>query len=409
MVQLIMRGLLLSATCMHATDMRKTNKAGESSAMIQPMTRHGHLLDTPGSQLVSTCAGQEVAAPQEHPFEKLTFVHIPRTGGRSIVDCTSNEVSSNDRWGLHTDELQGINESVAGCNRHKVPPNLLDLNYYRRKINQNTFCVVRDPFARLISQHGDAVRQFPDERVCTKKDLNQYLLKNLKSMLWDSKTHSRESSDCHFLPQVAYTHGWNHKRGWLNNRSFEEGAKRHCKHILHFEDNLSDHVNEVFQQHGYPYRLQGREQGNADALSPKKCNFKPEDLADHVVLLAERLYDKDFEEFGYRRLSTVRKGAKLEEFTREDGQADEQSQGTQEKTEVVEQSQTEAGEVVDQSETEAGEFAQEKAEVVDQSETEAGEVTQEKAEVVEQSETEAGEVTLEKTEVVDQSESEAGE
>merc|ERR1712176_1180973 len=46
--------------------------------------------------------------------------------------------------------------------------------------------------------------------------------------------------------------------------------------------------------------------GDGNAQSPGECNFKPEDLSNYVVLLAERLYDKDFEAFGYQRLSEVR-------------------------------------------------------------------------------------------------------
>jgi len=238
----------------------------------------------------SKCPGQEF----DEDFQPakvanfLTLIHIPRTGGTSIEDCTEEEDSS-DRWGVKASQITGMNSSNMGCYRQHVPPSLIDSDYYSGK---NTFCAVRDPFTRLISQYGFVYGFFG--RSGTKEDMNTYLKESLEKVLLKA-----EDQDCHFLPQAAYVYGWNKTSG-LVDRSMKS-----CKTVIKFEPSLGEAFNGLMSDHGYPYRLH-MDRANGGTKSNEKVHFEKTDLSGDVVRLAEQVFHEDFELLGYERMSQAK-------------------------------------------------------------------------------------------------------
>lgn len=240
------------------------------------------------THLASKCVGQTQLAPQAKAFSPLTFIHIPRTGGTSIEECTKGEAADVDRWGVQVSELHGQNRSNFPCYKQHVPPNVLASGYYDGK---ETFCVVRDPFTRMISQHGFANAFTPKGRECSAEDLNSYL----REMLQTARD-TPECSDCHLLPQAAYVWGWNR-----TSSSVDRSVQR-CDHILRFE-YLQGGFDALMEAHGYPYRLSG---ASAVTKSPPKCHnrFSAADLQADVVALVEEIFQDDFELLGFRLWSS---------------------------------------------------------------------------------------------------------
>lgn len=230
------------------------------------------------------CPGQTEKASVEQAFSQLALVHIPRTGGTSIEDCTKHE-ESEARWGALQQQINGLNTQKPSCYRQHVPPSRLDSDYY---IGKETFCVVRHPYARLISQHGWACGTHgPPPRKCTKDDLNDYLLEKLKEV-----QRNPYDSDCHFLPASAYVFGYN------TTSNEVDATQQGCKNVLRFEDGLQDSFNELMQAHGHTYRME-KIDPNTQSPHQNGCNFVGDDLSDEVVQMANEIFRQDFELLEY--------------------------------------------------------------------------------------------------------------
>jgi len=153
---------------------------------------------------------------------KLEFIHIPKTAGSSIEELGIR----NDYLWARYHPIPNYKEQV--CSRWHLPPfHPAVKEIYDKK---DTFCVVRNPFHRLVSdyRYNKGYRnQFEgtSSDYCSPLELNNFVQhifnnKNMPNVThWENSTWYekwRQSSDnCHYLSQWEYA--------------------KNCTHVLRFE------------------------------------------------------------------------------------------------------------------------------------------------------------------------------
>lgn len=241
------------------------------------------------------CLGQREPNATSRPFKPLSFIHIPRTSGSTIEGCTDFEENPDYKWGKNNPQLHVSSFALpapAGqkpslCNKHHVPPALIPEHFAGRE----TFCVVRNPYDRLISQLGFHNMHTADNRGCSGAGLNSYLADVLRTI-----KGSPYHEDCHFVPQAAFVLGW-------DSRALKVDRERSsCKHVLRFE-TLARDFDELMAERGYPYRLEGAKRAWAIQSHPPCDTLRKEQIAPDVLRQVEEIYRDDFELFGYPKLS----------------------------------------------------------------------------------------------------------
>jgi len=235
------------------------------------------------------------------PFKQLALIHNPRTGGTTMEECAI-DAPHDLRWGrrqarLNTTGLPMLktNGPADFCSRWHTPPNLLP--YYKDK---ETFCVVRNPYDRLLSQYGYMCKygfDFDDldgEWKWNPIDKCGNSTERMNALLYKvlQKVKSNPYNfDCHFLPQAAYVWGWDPEK-----KIVDEG-KKHCDNMLRFEPSLPDAFNQLMKEHGYAYHMTDHAAGTKtdDSLNV----LQPQHLSAEVIQLYNDLLDVDFRLLGY--------------------------------------------------------------------------------------------------------------
>lgn len=255
-----------------------------------------------GPVRTSRCPGQKQIEGGTRKLEPLGFIHIPRTGGHSIEDCTLEE-KPEDRWGAkhpqlqsqtfeftRLDEATGERRHLDRCFRQHVPPVLLPEHYFGRQ----SFCVVRDPYDRLIAQLGFQQIFFADRHNCTAAGLNGYLAEALETV----RGGNPYVQDCHLLPQSAFVYAWDGQKLSVDR------ARRSCDYVLRFE-HLDEDFDRLMNRRGYPYRLSGASR-NQQFNGPPECEaLTKEQIAPDLRRQIEALYSDDFDLLGYERMPAL--------------------------------------------------------------------------------------------------------
>lgn len=240
----------------------------------------------------------------------MKFIHVPRTGGSSVEDCARDQPRATDRWGVHNPLLNNLTEMnataiwppwgergygpdgtgfPARCFAQHVPPSLLDVGYYTEG---ETFCAVRNPYDRIISQLGFTEAFYLQTYKCNATELNRYVSTILPLL----HLHPYYA-DCHHLPQAAFVYGWDPKKMAVDRQA------KSCNNIMRYE-SLAEDFNKLMAKKGYPYRL-SESSRNSETKSPSGCQvLTKDDLSIENRLLIENVYKEDFELFGYERLET---------------------------------------------------------------------------------------------------------
>eukprot|EP00438_Fugacium_kawagutii_P004173 Skav224694 [mRNA] locus=scaffold3171:199661:200599:+ [translate_table: standard] len=181
--------------------------------------------------------------------------HVPR-----IFDASKNQTGGSAAF------LDGH------CSRWHVPPGL-DSTLAASYNNCNTFCVVRDPIQRLLSEYNfNKSETLGDMLPCGDSYLEDFVRSKLQSI--------STVDDCHFIPQVYYV---------FENGDYQNG-KRLCHHVLRAE-SISQEFPQLMQLYGLGVRLpdiQRHQRRSCDAsLSPA------------AMELVKKFYAADFQAFGY--------------------------------------------------------------------------------------------------------------
>ena len=217
----------------------------------------------------------------------LKFVHIPKNAGTSIENSAlkknifwgfrdwskkkDNKLIENS-WKSFKTKGKWINRSTnnpmpnnkTGCYPwHKTPDELGKTIY---KEEDDLFCVVRNPYSKIISAY-----KYAHGKKSSKEGLNQFIKEKLTNF-----NKNERWNGCHILPQYKYTHG-NIK----------------CNHILKFEN-----LDEDFKKLNEKYNIYNI---NLPKNNKSKSKLNISDLTQESKDLIYKVYKKDFELYGYKK------------------------------------------------------------------------------------------------------------
>ena len=166
------------------------------------------------------------------------FIHIPKTGGTSVEHVLGKQE-------LHSCAL----EAKQHCSAEFI---LRD--------SRETFCTVRDPYARVVSaaNHRKA------------KNLNEWVSKHVG----ESKENKDKKDNNIVLPSSEFV--------------FREDGTRVCDHVLKFETLKKDFC-----------ALTGAESCELPHAMVSTDKFSVKDLSSASIDLINNVYARDFENFGY--------------------------------------------------------------------------------------------------------------
>eukprot|EP01083_Nonionella_stella_P091768 256629_1 len=246
---------------------------------------------------------------------ELLLIHIPKTGGTSISETAWN---NHICWGEH---IQHITDTywrsivfnicktlnICGISIWHIPTRYIlqyihanedekhSLSLYFNQQLYDYFCVVRNPFTRIISQYqysilwswknlnkygwSDTFGRYPKHKRmwCTAKALNfwikYYLIAANESLCVD---------DCHWAPQYQYI--------------FDSYGNRICNHILHFE-NLTMEFNALMHKYNLHQLLDLNGTHFKPAAFCKQLSL--DDVSEETKRLIYEFYEIDFNTFSY--------------------------------------------------------------------------------------------------------------
>eukprot|EP00440_Ansanella_granifera_P005816 gb/GFBE01006308.1/.p1 GENE.gb/GFBE01006308.1/~~gb/GFBE01006308.1/.p1 ORF type:complete len:579 (+),score=130.95 gb/GFBE01006308.1/:1-1737(+) len=219
----------------------------------------------------------------------LKFLHIPKTGGTSIEKVAKPAQS----WGaagqadMHCaaeepcvgrtgDKCCHISDSDQQCSIWHVPPAVDTVRAESYASTCQTFCVVRDPVDRFVSEFKFA-RKFEDHvDECDSKAFLSWAVHQL-----DEVKKNPYTRDCHFLPQVDYVYGSSDRGGIPGT---------YCTRVLR-TSNLTMEFNELMDEFGVPVELEDtHEFGTSD------CEIQ---VPNDIVKQIESIYAEDLSAFGF--------------------------------------------------------------------------------------------------------------
>lgn len=274
-----------------------------------------HDFDTPQFDEAVTVLEQQTNTTS-HP--NLALIHIPKTGGTTI-----------EMWGKAHGFKWGATRSWPKNNGMMCPGWHVPRGVYTQLAGQDpyegnsTFCVVRHPFTRAVSEYlysaQLAVGCHPEKETCEKEgaapticnttNLNDWVLSELgrvgpavraipyhgRLAKLDYETGQRLRG-CHWLPQWMYVES--------------PGQGKMCEKVLHFENLDSEWRDMVGQV--YPA---GKDHALSSFTRNKAlCSMKVSDLNNQARWWLHDLYSRDFDQFGYApnatRSSSIRARAR---------------------------------------------------------------------------------------------------
>lgn len=204
-----------------------------------------------------------------------TLIHIPKTAGTGIEDAGKE---AGVPWGRFLTGGQQMMPGPSVCSKHHVPPALFE------PVQENwnaddAFCVVRNPYDRIVSEYSYRLsvagvpRYFlPKEHTCLPEGLNYFVQQAMLAYV----SGKPFAFDCHLLPQVEYVAG---------------GGKHWCGNTLKMED-LPDNFNQLMEARGVPVRLP--EDKKSFSFDSRCQALSVEDLSDVSKAMIDIVYEEDF-------------------------------------------------------------------------------------------------------------------
>jgi len=233
---------------------------------------------------------EDVAAAK---YKHLSFIHIPRTGGTAVEACTDGD--PNEKWGVQDPALNGLHRISktfkfprfgGNCYMQHVPPSLFEAGE-DPYADKETFCIVRDPYAKVVSQFKFELAFYKQPTECSAQQLNEVIKRRLSDLVDNG---NKFQADCHWAPQAFYVYGVDKKTMTLDVK------QRSCNNVLSYE-NLHKPLNELWKEKGYPYKL---DHGVSSMSTSTDCHLSPKDMDAESRRLVEKAYADDFRLFGYK-------------------------------------------------------------------------------------------------------------
>jgi hypothetical protein len=177
---------------------------------------------------------------------KLIFIHIPKTAGTTIYEL-AKEKGFNWRY----------TSSSCRCSKWHMPPTR------KHNLNIPMFCVVRNPYTRIISQY-----KYKNNKTSI-DGLNKYIKSRIRAL-----KANKYIEDCHWIPQYEYA--------------------KHCDHVLAFE-NLESEFNSLMNKYDIDIRL------TKHSNKSKERNLNISDITPSNIKKINEIYDIDFNKLGYTK------------------------------------------------------------------------------------------------------------
>lgn len=247
----------------------------------------------------------------------IALVHIPKTGGTSI-EHAGHRSPLGLRWGFQyeRDRFRKIRRGLPlleskipaclgnwgkrCCSWWHVPPRQMrDWRPYFGAPNR--FCVVRDPYARALSEysfgHGKDVRKLTCGQL-NRTEVNEWL----RDRMMQYANGAVAVSDCHWIPQYQYIEPHVGVRGGtVDTRAYDTPDAyidagpdgRSCNRVIQLE-HLATDLPALMAELGVPeIKLQ-----HGKKAFTSKCKDVGM-LEEETRQLIRRIYRQDFVQFGY--------------------------------------------------------------------------------------------------------------
>ena len=231
----------------------------------------------------------------------LKFIHIPKTGGTKI---SMQALDHKIRWGQYETSLkcsdkrnctdfaakreccysqQEASQAQHRCSIWHMPPaedSLIAESY----AGCQTFCVVRNPFSRFISEfRWHMIYWTPREpgqgfNLTTLCSHDVFMKYSKERMQQDAAAVLDFTDDCHRMPQSKYVISDDKKHSY-------------CNHVIRFE-NLTEEFNTLIKAYNLSVRLDTRKINSFEQL----CQIE---LSQELKIWIYNRYQLDFKRFGY--------------------------------------------------------------------------------------------------------------
>ena len=141
------------------------------------------------------------------------------------------------------------------------------------KLKYDLFTVVRNPYDRIISEFycRYAGSKISNKFTCSKEEFNEILKAKIRKF-------ANQNKGGHYTPQHFY---------------IDPNIKIH---IIKFE-NLQKEFNALMKKYNYNIKL------NEHSNKRNKTIYTVDDLSDELISLINDIYHKDFEMFGYKKIT----------------------------------------------------------------------------------------------------------
>lgn len=208
----------------------------------------------------------------------LNFLHIPKTGGSAVLDSfpgtyigSADGSTANMTWrwvslpsSWQRTNKRYLNTGKAKCVWGHIPPAVIG-RLSELYSDCETFCVVRNPVSRMISEY------FYRGGKCEVASFQKWVQKQMNAT-------NPHRDGCHMIPQSVFVVGPNSSGG------------SGCRRVLRLE-NLQDDLHHLMSEYNLSVTLRTAN------VSPK-CKYEVQ-FGKLVVPLVEQQFSEDLRMFGY--------------------------------------------------------------------------------------------------------------
>ena len=228
---------------------------------------------------------------------RLELIHITKTGGSAIEAAASRQANipwgschyhgkhplyctAKTHWAFKT---TAPNTPIANMSYHAEPWHAPPHWHEPNPLNgSDTFLVVRNPYDRVISEYNCFFYGYKGPNHDDLDVFNKWIEANVNLI-----TRRLQG---HMLPQHYY--------------AYDANGTQIVDHILRYE-NLAEEFDNLMRAYGIPIKMPNKTNATVRhtyKAGEKKRIFKAGDLTAANVMLINRVYDLDFEYFGYTKM-----------------------------------------------------------------------------------------------------------